>query len=40
MRESSLFNNLTASSVVTATCVLGLLYFGRDVLEPLSKSPN
>ena len=36
MRESSLFNNLTASSVVTASCVLGLLYFGRDVLEPLA----
>jgi predicted PurR-regulated permease PerM len=36
MRESSLLNNLTASSVVTASCVLGLLYFGRDVLEPLA----
>ncbi|THC43676.1 AI-2E family transporter [Massilia sp. Mn16-1_5] len=36
MRESSLFSNLTASSVVTATCILGLLYFGRDVLEPLA----
>ncbi|KQQ88667.1 AI-2E family transporter [Massilia sp. Leaf139] len=36
MRESSLFNNLTANSVVTASCLLGLLYFGRDVLEPLA----
>lgn len=36
MRESSLFNNLTASSVVTVACILGLLYFGRDVLEPLA----
>jgi len=36
MRESSLFSKLTASSVVTATCILGLLYFGRDVLEPLA----
>ena len=36
MRDSSLFNNLTAGSVVTATCVLGLLYVGRDVLEPLA----
>lgn len=36
MRESSLFNNLTANSVVTASCFLGLLYFGRDVLEPLA----
>ena len=36
MRDSSLFNNLTAGSVVTATCILGLLYFGRDVLEPLA----
>ncbi|MDB5790941.1 MAG: transporter [Massilia sp.] len=38
MRESdsSLFNILTSSAIVTATCVLGLLYFGRDVLEPLA----
>ncbi|WP_267873656.1 AI-2E family transporter [Massilia sp. Se16.2.3] len=36
MRDSSLLNNLTSSSVVTATCILGLLYFGRDVLEPLA----
>jgi predicted PurR-regulated permease PerM len=36
MRDSSLFSKLTASSVVTATCILGLLYFGRDVLEPLA----
>jgi predicted PurR-regulated permease PerM len=36
MRESNLFSKLTANSVVTATCILGLLYFGRDVLEPLA----
>jgi len=36
MPDSSLFKYLTASSIVTATCVLGLLYFGRDVLEPLA----
>ena len=36
MRESSLLNNLTANSVVTASCFLGLLYFGRDILEPLA----
>ena len=34
--DSSLFNSLTSNAVVTATCVLGLLYFGRDVLEPLA----
>jgi predicted PurR-regulated permease PerM len=27
---------LTSGAVLTATCVLGLLYFGRDVLEPLA----
>lgn len=36
MPDSSLFKHLTASTIVTATCVLGLLYFGRDVLEPLA----
>jgi predicted PurR-regulated permease PerM len=36
MRESNLLSKLTANSVVTATCILGLLYFGRDVLEPLA----
>lgn len=36
MRDSSLFKQLTASSIVTATCVLGLVYFGREVLEPLA----
>ncbi len=36
MRESTLFKHLTSSSIVTACCVLGLLYFGRDVLEPLA----
>jgi predicted PurR-regulated permease PerM len=36
MRDSSLFKHLGASSIVTATCVLGLVYVGRDVLEPLA----
>ena len=36
MRDSSLLKHLSASSIVTATCVLGLVYFGRDVLEPLA----
>jgi len=36
MPDSTLFKHLTASTIVTATCVLGLLYFGRDVLEPLA----
>lgn len=36
MRDSTLFKNLTSSSIVTACCGLGLLYFGRDVLEPLA----
>jgi predicted PurR-regulated permease PerM len=36
MRDSPLFKHLSASSIVTATCVLGLVYLGRDVLEPLA----
>jgi predicted PurR-regulated permease PerM len=36
MRDSSLLSYLTSSTIVTATCILGLLYFGRDVLEPLA----
>jgi predicted PurR-regulated permease PerM len=36
MRDSTLFKHLTSSAIVTACCVLGLLYFGRDVLEPLA----
>ncbi len=36
MRDSSLLKHLTSGSIVTACCVLGLLYFGRDVLEPLA----
>jgi predicted PurR-regulated permease PerM len=36
MRDSTLFKHLTSSSIVTACCVLGLLYFGREVLEPLA----
>jgi predicted PurR-regulated permease PerM len=36
MQESPLFNRLNASAVVTASCMLGLLYFGRDVLQPIA----
>ena len=36
MRDSTLFKHLTSSSIVAACCVLGLLYFGREVLEPLA----
>jgi predicted PurR-regulated permease PerM len=36
MRDSPLFKHLHAGSIVTATCVLGLIYVGRDVLEPLA----
>ena len=36
MFKSPTFTQSTAGSVVTATCILGLLYFGRDVLEPLA----
>jgi predicted PurR-regulated permease PerM len=36
MRDLSLFKHLNAGSLVTVTCGLGLLYFGRDVLEPLA----
>jgi predicted PurR-regulated permease PerM len=36
MRDLSLFKHLTAGSLVTVTCGLGLLYFGRDVLEPIA----
>jgi predicted PurR-regulated permease PerM len=36
MRDLSLFKQLTAGSLVTVTCGLGLLYFGRDVLEPIA----
>lgn len=36
MRDSSLFKYLGSGSIVTACCVLGLLYFGRDVIEPLA----
>ncbi|MDQ2821350.1 MAG: AI-2E family transporter [Pseudomonadota bacterium] len=35
MQEHSPFNRLSASAVVTASCMLGLLYFGRDVLQPI-----
>jgi predicted PurR-regulated permease PerM len=38
MPDSSLFKlkHLGPNSLVTASCFLGLLYFGRDVLEPLA----
>jgi predicted PurR-regulated permease PerM len=36
MQDSPLFNRLNASAVVTASCLLGLLYFGRDVLQPIA----
>jgi predicted PurR-regulated permease PerM len=38
MSSSASFSKVTSSSVLTATCILGLLYFGRDVLEPLALS--
>jgi predicted PurR-regulated permease PerM len=36
MRDLSSFTRLTSGSVVSATCLLALLYFGRGVLEPLA----
>jgi predicted PurR-regulated permease PerM len=36
MRESSLFKYLGSGAIVTVCCALGLLYFGRDVIEPLA----
>jgi predicted PurR-regulated permease PerM len=36
MQENSPFKRLNASVVVTASCLLGLLYFGRDVLQPIA----
>jgi predicted PurR-regulated permease PerM len=36
MRDLPLFKHLNTGSLVTVTCGLGLLYFGRDVLEPLA----
>ena len=36
MAKSSTFSQVSSGSVVTATCILGLLYFGREVLEPLA----
>jgi predicted PurR-regulated permease PerM len=38
MSNSPSFPTVTSGSVLTATCVLGLLYVGRDVLEPLALS--
>ena len=35
MPKTSSLPQVTSGSVVTATCILALLYFGRDVLEPL-----
>ncbi|MES2756128.1 MAG: AI-2E family transporter [Pseudomonadota bacterium] len=36
MSNSPSSAKMTSGAVLTATCVLGLLYFGRDVLEPLA----
>jgi predicted PurR-regulated permease PerM len=36
MRDLSLFKHLNAGSLVSVTCGLGLLYVGRDVLEPIA----
>jgi predicted PurR-regulated permease PerM len=36
MRDLPLFKHLNAGSLVTVTCGLGLLYVGRDVLEPIA----
>ena len=36
MSNLSSFPRLGASSVVAATCILGLLHFGRDFVEPLA----
>jgi predicted PurR-regulated permease PerM len=36
MRDSPLFKYLSSGSLVAVSCFLGLLYFGRDVLEPLA----
>jgi predicted PurR-regulated permease PerM len=38
MSNSPSFPKVTSGSVLTVTCVLGLLYFGREVLEPLALS--
>lgn len=36
MRDSTFLKHVTPSSIVTTCCILGLLYFGRDVLQPLA----
>ncbi|HEY1227489.1 MAG TPA: AI-2E family transporter, partial [Ramlibacter sp.] len=36
MRDLPLFKHLNAGTLVTVTCGLGLLYVGRDVLEPIA----
>jgi predicted PurR-regulated permease PerM len=36
MSNLSSFPRLSANAVVAATCILGLLHFGRDFLEPLA----
>lgn len=36
MLENAPLSRLSASAVVTASCLLGLLYFGRDVLQPIA----
>lgn len=36
MQSIPSFPRLTANAIVSATCILGLLYFGREFLEPLA----
>jgi predicted PurR-regulated permease PerM len=36
MPNPSSFPRLRANTVIAATCILGLLHFGRDFLEPLA----
>ena len=36
MSNTSSFPKVTSGSILTATCILGLLHFGREVLEPLA----
>lgn len=36
MLKPSAMPVVSSGAVVTATCILGLLYFGRDVLEPIA----
>jgi predicted PurR-regulated permease PerM len=36
MSNSSPFPRLTANAVIAATCILGLLHFGQEFIEPLA----